>query len=224
MLTIGLDGQRTISSAASIAARAALLGAGIGRRRGRGRRGRRPAGGGGRSSPGSRAAPPGVSTVVATGSSVIGRIGGGDAERGGERRRSRRVKGRARLSDARCARCGWRNPDRRAGTRGPAKPRDRVEGVASVAGNTPARRRVGEAGERVEHGVEVRADSQTVEIEIVGGVDDDGQVSGRAMPERAPAPSSPRRRPRQVRRSPIARVDRQVGSRQVVVETVRRST
>ena len=51
--------------------------------------------------------------------------------------------------------------------------------MAGVAGDAPAGGRVGDPGQGVEDRVEVRADPQPVEIEVVGGVDDDGQVAGR---------------------------------------------
>ena len=54
---------------------------------------------------------------------------------------------------------------------------DGVEGVEGVAGDAPTSGGVGQLGQRVEDGVEVRADPQAVEVEVVGGVDDDRQAA-----------------------------------------------
>ena len=62
---------------------------------------------------------------------------------------------------------------------------DRVERVPGVAGDAPAGGRIGDPGQRVEDRVEVGADPQPEELEIVGGVDDHGQVAGRQFPGQA---------------------------------------
>ena len=56
------------------------------------------------------------------------------------------------------------------------QPLQRVKGLT---GDAPAGFGVGQAGERVHHGVHVGRDVQTVKLLVVGGVDDDGEVGRR---------------------------------------------
>ena len=60
-----------------------------------------------------------------------------------------------------------------------AEPAELAHDLPGLAGDAPALDRIGDAGQRVQDGVVVRADRQGVALEVVAGVDDDGQLARR---------------------------------------------
>jgi hypothetical protein len=65
----------------------------------------------------------------------------------------------------------------------PAEPGDLFQSVPGLIGDTPAGRRIGDAGERVHYGIEIGRNVQGEMLEVIAGVDDHGQLRADAPRE-----------------------------------------
>ena len=172
----GLDGQMTTARKRSSASAA--------RRSGCGRASAAPSNAssrttgrhcGGRNSPGNRANPSSVRTLVRTRSSVIGSTRGPTPSRRQKSavtadrvspRRSRRVR----------STCTARSRSPRRNQFSPPSARQRFHERPGLVVAAPAELRVVEAGKRVHQRVDVRRDRQAEMLEIVAGIGDDEQI------------------------------------------------
>src|ERR1035437_10597755 len=60
-----------------------------------------------------------------------------------------------------------------------AEPRQLRRDLVRLAGDAPTLAGVRDARQRIQHGVMVRAHDQAVALQVVAGIDDDGQLAGR---------------------------------------------
>ena len=193
MLTNGLDGPMTMQLRARRSRRAPRRSGGRRRCRPGGRRSRSAPGGAGRSSPGTRARPASVSRRRAQ-AVVGGRAGSGRRCPGPPPwRRSHRSGSRpSRRRRVRCA-CVARSASPTVNHVGSPR-RSNIACALSVSPRMPQPRSAStRPGQRVEQRVDVGADVEPVDLDVVADVGDDRELDRPAERARSRAPASSRR-------------------------------